>query len=139
MTKRQQKSPSPTNINAFPSKRWMTQTHPIACTIYGRTGDIIGFNDYYFEVEQVLCTHVFSISAIGTTVDDGESPLGSTELNDETGHNCKMPHNLYCIFCTSVLRLPSDSWAITQSEVAFKNLILHDLDAMMYYFGTDAY
>ena len=67
------------------------------------------------------------------------SPLGSTELDDETGHNCKMPHSLYHIFCTSILGLPSDSWAITRSEAVFKNLILHDLDAIMYYFDTDTY
>jgi len=139
MTKRQQKSPSPTNINAYPSDGWMTRTRPIACTVSSHTGDIIGFNDNYFEAEQVLCTCSFSISAIGTTVDDGESPPGSTDLDDETGHNCMMPHNLYRIFCTSVLGLPSDSWAITQSEAVFKNLILHNLNAMMYYFDTDTY
>ena len=70
---------------------------------------------------------------------DGESPPGSTDLDDETGHNCKMLHNLYRIFCTSVLGLPSDSWAITQLEAVFKNLILHNLNAMMYYFNTDTY
>jgi hypothetical protein len=32
MTRRQQKSLSPTNVNAFPSEEWMTQTRPIACT-----------------------------------------------------------------------------------------------------------
>jgi len=117
----------------------MTRTRPIACTISGRTGDIISFNNYYFEAGQVLCTRAFSISAVGTAVDDGESPPGSTELDDETGHNCKMPHNLYRIFCTSVFGVPSNSWAITRSEAVFKNLILHDLDAMMYYFDTDAY
>jgi len=137
MMKRQQKSPSPTNINAFPSEGWMTRTRPIACTVSSRTGDIIGFNDYYFEAERVLCTRAFSICAIRMTVDDGESPPGSTKLADETGHNCKMPHNLYRIFCTSVLGLPSDSWAITRSELAFKNLILHDLNVMTYYFDTD--
>ena len=50
-----------------------------------------------------------------------------------------MPHNLYHIFCTSILGLPSDPWAITRSEAVFKNLILHNLDAMMYYFDTDIY
>jgi hypothetical protein len=50
-----------------------------------------------------------------------------------------MPHNLYHIFCTSILGLPSDPWAITRSEAVFKNLILHDLDAMMYYFDTNTY
>jgi hypothetical protein len=135
--KRQQKSTSPTNINAFPSEGWMTRTCPIACTISGRIGDVIGFNDYYFGAERVLCTRAFSTSAVGTTVDDGESPPGSNELDDETGHNCKMPHSLYRIFCTSALGLPSDSWAITRSDAAFKSLILHDLDAMMYYFDTN--
>ena len=100
---------------------------------------VIGFNDYYFEAERVLCTRAFSTSAVGTTVNDGTSPPGSTELNDETGHNCKMPHSLYRIFCTIVLGLPSDFWAITQLEAAFKNRILQDLDAMMYYFHTGTY
>jgi len=126
MIKCQQKSLSHTNVNTFPSEGWMTRTRPIAYTVSGHTWDIIGFNNYYFEVEQVQCTHAFSISAVGTTVNDGESSPRSTELDDETGHNCKMPHNFYRIFCTSVLGLPSDSWAITRSEAAFKNLILHD-------------
>jgi hypothetical protein len=139
MTKCQQKSPSPTNLNAFPSERWMTRTRPIACTVSGHIGNIIGFNDYYFEAERVLCTCMFSTSTARMTVDDGESPPGSTELDDKTGHNCKMPHNLYRIFCTSVLGLPSDSWAVTHMEAAFKNLLLHDLDAMMNYFDTDTY
>ena len=46
---------------------------------------------------------------------------------------------IYRIFCTSVLGLPLDSLAVTRTEVAFKNLLLHDLDAMMYYFDTDIY
>jgi hypothetical protein len=48
-----------------------------------------------------------------------------------------MPHNLYRIFCTSVLGLPSDSWAATHTGLAFDNLLLHNLDAMMYYFDAD--
>ena len=91
----------------------MTQTRPIACTIPGRIGDIIIFNDYYFEAERVLWTRAFSTSAVGMTVDNGESPPGSTELDNETGHNCKMPHSLYRILCTSILGLSLDSWAIT--------------------------
>ena len=113
MSKRQQKSTSPTNVNAFPLEGWMTLTHFIACTIPSRKGDIIGFIDKYFEVERVLCTQAFSTSAVGTTVNDGKSPPGSTKLDDETGHNFKMLHSLYRIFCTSVLGLPMDSWAIT--------------------------
>jgi hypothetical protein len=51
MLKHQQKSPSPTNANAFTLDGWMTRTRPIACTVSGRTGDIIGFNNCYFEAE----------------------------------------------------------------------------------------
>jgi hypothetical protein len=50
-----------------------------------------------------------------------------------------MPHNLYHIICTSILGLPSGSWAVTRTEAAFKNLLLHDLDTMMYYFDTYTY
>ena len=47
------------------------------------------------------------------TVDDGESPPGSTELDDETGQNCKMAHSLYRILCTSILGLSLDSpWTL---------------------------
>ena len=54
MTKHQQKSTSPTNVNAFPLEGWMTRIRPIACTVSGHIGDVIGFNDYYFEAERVL-------------------------------------------------------------------------------------
>ena len=50
-----------------------------------------------------------------------------------------MPHDLYHACCTNVLGLPSDSWAATRMEAAFKNLLLHNLDVMMYYFDTDIY
>jgi hypothetical protein len=72
-------------------------------------------------------------------VDDGQSPLGITKLNNKTCRNCKMPHDLYRTFCASILGLSSDSWATTPMEAAFKNLLLHDVDAMMYYFDTDIY
>ena len=137
--KHQQKSASPTNVNAFPSEGWMTRTSPIACKVSGHIGDIIGFNDYYFEAEQVLCTLAFTTSTVGMTVNDGESPPGSTKLDDETVHNCKIPHSLYRIFCSSILGLPSDSWAVTRLEAASENLILHNLNAMMYYPDTNTY
>ena len=51
--------------------------------------------------------------------------------------NCKMPHKLHCSVCTRVLGLPLDFWAATCMEAAFKNLLLHDIDAMLYYFDAD--
>jgi hypothetical protein len=74
MTNCQQKSPSPSNVNALPSEEWMTRNRPIECTVSGHVGDIIGFNNYYFEAERVLCTQAFSTSAVGTTVDEAPPP-----------------------------------------------------------------
>jgi hypothetical protein len=46
---------------------------------------------------------------------------------------------LYKAFCHHVLGLTSDSWALHRTETAFRNLIIQDLDAMMFYFDTDCY
>jgi hypothetical protein len=100
---------------------------------------VIGYKDYYFESEQVLCMQAFSTSAVATTIDNGAFPPGSTECNDDTGHNCKMPKALYKAFCHHVLGLPPNSWTSHQTEMAFCNLIIQDLDAMMFYYDTDCY
>ncbi len=117
----------------------MTKDRPIECVILGRIGKIIGYEDYYFKNERVLCTQAFSTSAVATTINDGAFPPGSTELDDDTGHNCKMPKAFYKAFCHHVLGLPPDSWASHQTETAFRNLIIQDLDAMMFYYDPDSY
>ncbi len=83
------KAPSPTNVNSFPPDGWLMTTRPTKCIVPGRIGEILGFEDYYFESERVLCTRAFSVATVSTTVNDGEFPPGSTELDDETGHNCR--------------------------------------------------
>ncbi len=50
-----------------------------------------------------------------------------------------MPKALYKAFCHHVLGLPPNSWASHQTEMAFRNLIIQDLDAMMFYYNTDCY
>ena len=50
-----------------------------------------------------------------------------------------MPHDIYRAFCANVLGLPSDSWAATCMEAAFNNLLIHALDAIMYYLDTNTY
>jgi hypothetical protein len=117
----------------------MTKDCPIECVISGRIGKDIGYEDYYFENKRVLCTRAFSTSTVATTIDHGVFPPGSTELNDNTGHNCKMPKALYKAFCHHVLGLPPNSWASHQTETAFRNLIIQDLDAMMFYYNTNCY
>ncbi len=118
---------------------WMTKDRPIKCVVLGQIGEIIGYEDYYFENKQVLCTRAFSTSSVATTINNGAFPPGSTELNDATGHNSKMLKALYKAFCHRVLGLPSGSWALHCTESAFHNLIIQDLDAMMFYFDTNCY
>ena len=47
-----------------------------------------------------------------------------------------MPHTLYRTFCELVLRLPSESWANTCLEAAFRNMLLQDLDAILHYYAV---
>ncbi len=130
---------SPTNVTSFPTEGWLSTTHPTKCVVPGRIDDIIGYKDYYFEDEHVLCTRAFSIAAVATTIDDGAYPPGSTELDNKTGHNCKMSQRLYTSFSLMVLGLDHNSWATTCTESAFRNLIFQDIDALMYYYDTDNY
>jgi hypothetical protein len=133
------KPPSPPNISNFPIKGWMSITRPTKCVVSGRIGNIIGYDNYYFENERILCTCVFSVAAVATTIDNGASPPGSTELDDETGHNCKMSHELYKSFTSLVLGIDHNSWANACTKSTFHNLILQDIYAIMYYYDTDNY
>ena len=133
------KPPSPVNVSHFPTEGWILHTRPTVCIVPGRIGTTIGYKDYYLHAERVLCTRVFSVAAVSTTVDDGASPPGSTELDDDTGHNCKMSRKLYTSFAQLVLGLNNNTWALHCTERAFRNLIIQDLDALMYYWDTDDY
>ena len=123
-------APSPINVASFPSNGWMTTTRPTKCIVSSRIGQIIGYKDYYFEDKRVLCTRAFSTTAVSTTVDDGYSPPGSTELDKETGHNCKMTKDQYRNFTRFVLGLDDETWANHRTESTFRNMILQDLDAL---------
>jgi hypothetical protein len=131
------KAPSPTNVNSFPVDGWMMTTHPTTRIVPDKTGKIIRYEDYYFESKRILCTQAFLVATVSTTVDDGESPPGSTKLDNKTGHNCRMSKEQYRSFCRLVLGLNDNTWGNYRSEGALCNLILQDLDAMMYYFDTD--
>ena len=90
---------------------------------------------YYFESEHVLCTWAFLLAAISITVDNGEFPLGSTELDDGTGNNCRMREGQYWCFTQLVLGLDDNTWANCRMENALCNMIKQDLDALLYYFS----
>ena len=78
------------------------------CIVPGQIGETIGYEDYYFESECVLCTRAFSVATVSTTIDDGKFPLGSTELDKEAGNNCKMMKDQYRTFIQLVLGLDDD-------------------------------
>jgi hypothetical protein len=84
----------------------------ICAIVLGCVNNIIVFEDYYFLHNCVFyTTRAFSTSVVARTFDDGASPPGrSTELDDKTGHACKMPCALYNTFCALVLGLAPQSW-----------------------------
>ncbi len=55
----------------------------------------------------MLLTHAYTTSMTATTVDDGGNPRGSTELDNESGHNCCMTDEEFWIFGHLVLGLDS--------------------------------
>ena len=107
------KPPSSTNVDAFPLEGWMTKDHPIECVVSVRIGEVIGYEDYYFENGWVLCSGALSTSTAATTIDNSVTPPVSTELDNGTDHNCKMPKALYKAFCHHVLSLPPNFWALS--------------------------
>ena len=105
----------------------------------GSIGKIISYNNY-FENECILCcTYAFLAAAvITTTINDCASPTGSTKLDDKTWHNFKLSPVLYEFFTLLVLGIDHVSWANTCTESTFCNLILQEIDDIVYY-DTDNY
>ncbi len=95
---------------------------------------IIGYKDYYLENERILCTCVFSIAAIATSINNGAPPPGITKLDDNMGHNCKMSQALYKSCSLMFLGLVHDPWATACTKCTFQNLILQDIGALRYYY-----
>jgi hypothetical protein len=92
--------PSPTN-------KWSAMTHPLWATVMGFNGMTISYGHYYFHQDRVLLTHAYATSTTATTVGDGGDPRGSTELDDKSGHNCRMTDAEFRIFAHLVLGLDS--------------------------------
>jgi hypothetical protein len=99
----------------------------------GFNGMTILYGHYYFHQDQVLLTHAFATSTAATTVGDGGKPRGSTELDNEWGHNCCMTNAEYRTFAHLVLGLnPTQDTIGTgnkgykQHDCSFANMILAD-------------
>jgi hypothetical protein len=78
-------------------------THPLWATIMRFMGMTIMYAHYYFHQDHVLLTHAYATSTTATTVGDGGNLRGSTELDDELGHNCCMSDTEFRIFAHLLL------------------------------------
>ncbi len=50
-----------------------------------------------------------------------------------------MSHELHKSLTLLVFRIDHNSWANACTEITFRNLILQDIDTIMYYYDTDNY
>ncbi len=83
----------------------------------------------------MLLTQAFATSTTSSTVGDGGLPRGSTELDEETGYNCRMTLKEFQDFGLLVLGLymqsssfgPSKhSHGFKQTDSSFLNMLLND-------------
>ncbi len=71
---------------------------------------------YYFHDGCVLLTQAFAASMTASTVGNGGHPRGSTELDDETGHNFGMIRKELHKFGSLVFGLDSGSSIATSKH-----------------------
>ena len=111
--------PSPTN-------QWSATTHPIKAQVVGYLGYHISYKHFYFHQERVLLTKAFATSTTASTVGDGGTPRGSTELDAICGFNCYMDKNDFTTFAHLVLGLRPPKHGTAPSDKSLLNLLLSD-------------
>ncbi len=99
--------PCSLNTPPSPTNKWSAMTRSLRITVMGFNGMTILYGHYYFYQDQILLTHAFPTSMTATTVGDGGKPRGSTELDNESGHNCCMTNAEYPTFAHLILGLDS--------------------------------
>ncbi len=99
--------PCSLNVLSSLANKWSAMTHPLRATVMGFKGMIISYAPYYFHQDCVLLSHAYATSTTATTVKDRGNPSGSTELDNKSGHNCRMTDVELRIFAHLVLGLDS--------------------------------
>ncbi len=101
----------PCSLDTLPSpvNKWSAMTDSLQATIKEFKGMTILCAQYYFHQDCVLLTHASATSTTATTVGDKGNPRRSTELKDESGHNCCMSDTVPILFLD--LTLPMKAWA----------------------------
>ncbi len=125
----------PCSLNTLPSptNKLSAMIHPLWATVMGFNGMTISYRHYYFHQDCVLLTHAYAMSTTATTVGDGGNPRGSTNLNNESGHNSCMTDAEFWIFAHLVLGLNSAHNSIgtgskghKQHNHSYVNMLLND-------------
>ena len=124
--------PSPTNAANTPfDDGWHLCTKNYTSVVPGFIGENIGSDGFYMTGGSILQTNGWKTSATSSTIGDGGQPEGSTELDDDTGHNCKMSKERYKTIATRIYGLEPTSYAVTRGNSPFVNLLLDNFVAIV--------
>ena len=121
--------PHPCSLDVLPSPtdKWSATTHPINAWVIGYLGYHISYKHFFFHQSRVLLTKAFATSTTASTVGDGGTPRGSTELNAICGSNCAMESDEFQMFAQLVLGLhPGKQHGTEPSERSLVNMLLED-------------
>jgi hypothetical protein len=87
----------------------------------------ISYKHFFFHQSRVLLTKAFATSTTASTVGDGGTPRGSTELDAICGSNCHMDMEEFHMFAHLVLGLyPAKQHGTEPSERSLLNMLLED-------------
>ena len=73
-----------------PTDKWSATAHPTKAWVAGYLGYHIPYKHFFFHQSRVLLTKVFATSTTASTIGNGSTPQGSTELDAICGSNCHM-------------------------------------------------
>lgn len=132
------KLPSPTSVTnqldnlSFKSNTkhgWQKVGKESISGVCGCVNASLGFPEsFYIDSNgRILRTNFFGSGAIGSTVGDGGSPQGSTELDSEAGYNCELPRKQHRLYCTIVCALDPKGYGIRRNNNNAYNTKLNDL------------
>ncbi len=137
-TSKTMKLPSPTSVTnqfdnlSFKSNTkhgWQKVGKESISGVCGCVNASLGFPEsFYIDSNgRILRTNFFGSGAIGSTVGDGGSPQGSTELDTEAGYNCELPRKQHRLYCTIVCALDPKGYGIRRNNNNAYNTKLNDL------------
>ena len=120
--------PHSLGLDALPSHtdKWSARTHPIKAQVVGYLEYHISYKHFYFHQGRVLLTKAFAVSTTASTVGDGGTPRGSTELDASCGFNCHMDKDEFYTFAHLVLGLRPPKHGTAPSDKSFLNMLLSD-------------